>query len=181
MYRYLQHKGNDNLPPACDLYENAISFWGTAKTFGLAGLRLGWLCSKNTDILKKIESFKDYLSLCSSAPSEVLTTIALNNHNYFCEINIHKINKNIELFKKFHENHGDKFDFFYPDAGSTSFIRLKLEDTALEFSQRLVKDTNIMLLPSETFEYGSHHARIGFGRRNFQQALDILDKYLKFN
>ena len=64
MYRFLNHDSNTVLPSACDLYENAISLWGTAKTFGLAGLRLGWLTSKNKNILKKVGDKLQISRLC---------------------------------------------------------------------------------------------------------------------
>jgi len=181
MYRFLNHDGHLPLPSACDLYENAVSLWGTAKTFGLAGLRLGWLTSKNKMLLKKVESFKDYLSICNSATSEILATIALNNLNQFVVPNVEKIKANILLFEQFHHRHTAFFDFLKPNSGSTAFIKLKIKETAMDFAENLVNKTGIMLLPSEAFEFGSSHARIGFGRKNMSDALDLLDGYLTSN
>ncbi len=178
MYRFLHHNTQDILPSACDLYENAVSLWGAAKTFGLAGLRLGWLTSKNTNILKRVESFKDYLSICNNAPSEVLATIALNNLDKFVTPNVEKIKSNTLLFENFHKKHAHLFTFYKPNSGSTAFIKLNIHETAMEFAEKLVKDTGIMLLPSETFHYGTSHARIGFGRENMKEILEILDDYL---
>jgi aspartate/methionine/tyrosine aminotransferase len=48
----------------------------------------------------------------------------------------------------------------------------------MDFAERLVRDTGIMLLPSETFEYGTKHARIGFGRANLVEILPILEAYI---
>jgi hypothetical protein len=38
-----------------------------------------------------------------------------------------------------------------------------------------------MMVPSEIFEYGSGYVRIGFGRRNFPEILEILREYIKKN
>ena len=178
MYRFLNHSPEQDLPSACDLYENAISLWGTAKTFGLAGLRLGWLTSKNKEILQKVENFKDYLSICNSATSEILATIALNNMDKFVAPNLLKIKRNLALFEQFHLSHAHYFDFQKPVGGSTAFIKLKIDESSLEFAERLVKDTGIMLLPAETFEYGDKHARVGFGRENFPEILEIFGEYI---
>jgi len=178
MYRFLHHENNFNLLSACDLYENAISLWGTAKTFGLAGLRLGWLTSKNKEVLKKVESFKDYLSICNSATSEILGTIALNNIDKFLNPNLEKIKNNIILFEQFHNRNADFLDFLNPNSGSTAFVKLNINEPVLDFAERLVKDTGIMLLPSETFEYGNSYARIGFGRENMKDILDIFENYI---
>lgn len=178
MYRFLTHTANSTLPSMCDLYENSVSLWGTAKTFGLAGLRLGWLTSQNKDIIKKVENFKDYLSICSSAPSEILATIALNNIDDFVKPNLKKIKSNLSLFSEFHKNNEAVFDFYKPNSGSTAFIKLKINESSFDFAEKLVKETGIMLLPAETFEYGGSHARIGFGRENFPEILDIFQNYI---
>ena len=178
MYRFLEHSNRAALPAACDLYENAVSLWGTAKTFGLAGLRLGWLCSKNKVLLKKIESFKDYLSICNSATSEILATIALNNLDQFVAPNLAKIRSNLQLFEQFHQRNQDFFDFPKPQSGSTAFIQLKIKEPAMDFAEKLVQAKGIMLLPSETFEYGNAHVRIGFGRANMPEILEIFEPYL---
>ncbi|WP_373551405.1 aminotransferase class I/II-fold pyridoxal phosphate-dependent enzyme [Haliscomenobacter sp.] len=178
MYRFLSHAPSNDTRSACDLYENAISLWGTAKTFGLAGLRLGWLTSRNTEILSKVEAFKDYLSICNNAPSEVLATIALNNQAKFVGPNILKISNNLKLFKSFCERNAHFLNFHLPNSGSTAFVELKIKETAMEFAEKLVRDTGIMILPSETFDYGTKHTRIGFGRENFAEILGVFEQYI---
>src|SRR6185312_1869007 len=98
MYHLLGSTAANDIQPACDLYENAISLWGMSKSFGLAGLRIGWLASRNKAILQKIEAFKDYLTICSSGPSEILAAIALNHHQSFIGPNNEKIRYNISSF-----------------------------------------------------------------------------------
>jgi aspartate/methionine/tyrosine aminotransferase len=177
MYRSLVRDPADEIPAACDLYENAVSLWGMAKSFGLAGLRIGWLASRNEHILKKVEAFKDYLSICNSASSEILATIALNNSRKFIAPNMEKIVFNIEAFRQFQSRNDDLLDFYRPIAGPTALIKLKTNLTTLQYAEELVKRTGIMLLPSETFNYGSSHVRIGFGRTNFPDILKIWEEY----
>lgn len=178
MYRFLTHVPQNEIPAACDLYENAISLWGTTKTFGLAGLRLGWLTTRNNDLLHKIEAFKDYLSICNNAPGEVLATIALNNKDNFVVPNVAKIKNNLQLFKKFSERNRHFLTFQMPNSGSTAFVKLKIKEPAMAFAEKLVQDTGIMILPSETFEYGTKHARIGFGRANLPEILNVFEQYI---
>jgi aspartate/methionine/tyrosine aminotransferase len=176
MYRSLIHDPKDEIPAACDVYENAVSLSGMSKIFGLAGLRIGWLASKNAALLQEIEAFKDYLTICSSAPSEILATIALNNPDKFIDPNIKKILTNIELFKSFSVG-SELFEFYRPKAGSTAFIKLKTAMPALQLANTIVKETGIMLLPSEMFHYGHHQVRIGFGRANLPEILAILEQF----
>ncbi|MFA8342823.1 MAG: aminotransferase class I/II-fold pyridoxal phosphate-dependent enzyme [Rhodothermaceae bacterium] len=181
MYRKLTINNTPDIPPVCDLYEKGVSLWGMAKTFGLAGLRIGWVASQDTALLEKIVSYKDYLTICNSAPSEILSAIALNHSNDFIKPNLEKIEKNISLFSKFILDFNSIFNFIMPKAGSTGFVKLHIKEPAFEFSEKLVKDTGIMTIPSELFEYGDKHIRIGFGRENFPEIIEILSSYISAN
>jgi len=178
MYHKLIVDSSKELPPISDLYENGISLWGTSKTFGLAGLRTGWLVSQNVEFLKKVVAFKDYLSICNSAPSEILSIIALNNIDNFLLPNIAKIKDNISHFKKFSDHHDIVSSFTPPKAGSTSFVKLNIESSSLDFSNQLLADTGIMTVPAEMFEHGGKYIRVGFGRENFSESLHTLSQYL---
>ncbi|MDD3740060.1 MAG: aminotransferase class I/II-fold pyridoxal phosphate-dependent enzyme, partial [Bacteroidales bacterium] len=50
MYHQLIHDQKKQIPSICDMYENSVSLWGMAKSFGLAGMRIGWLASHRKDI-----------------------------------------------------------------------------------------------------------------------------------
>lgn len=189
MYRELIIKeGVETLPPVSDIYEKGISLWGTAKSFGMAGLRTGWFVSQDRELLKKIHSFKDYLSICSSAPSEVLTTIALNHAEKFIGPNIEKIKGNVAFFKEAVDAGKLPFveKFAEPVAGSVAFVEINpskaayLLDfeprTALEFSDAIVEKYGIMTIPATMFETDGNYLRIGFGRENFKEVLEKLYK-----
>jgi aspartate/methionine/tyrosine aminotransferase len=51
--------------------------------------------------------------------------------------------------------------------------------SALDYCESLVQKTGIMMVPSEMFEYGDKHVRIGFGRENFNEALLVWEQYVK--
>lgn len=196
MYRDLLLDNNVTpLTPVCDLYEKGISLWGMAKSFGLAGLRIGWLASRNKEFLQRVVSYKDYLSICCSAPSEVLATIAINHKEQFIAPNIAKIKKNLSLFTNFVESHInqeiiikganeeakrkglDRFSFkrfSAPIAGSVAFVPISYSGTSLQFSDTLVEAAGIMTVPAEMFDYHGNYLRIGFGRENFSEVLRLL-------
>lgn len=179
MYHKLIIDDIEELPPISDIYDKGISLWGTSKTFGLAGLRTGWLVTHDTDFLRKVVAFKDYLSICNSAPSEILSIIALNHIDEFLPQNLKKIKKNIMLFGEFAAKHHIISSFIPPKTGSTSFVKLNIENSSLAFSNQLVEKTGIMTLPSEMFDYQGKYIRVGFGRKNFPEVLDKLDSYFK--
>ncbi len=178
MYRFLLHDPSHKIPSACDIYDNAVSLWGTSKSLGLAGLRLGWLTSMNNDILDEVESFKDYLSICNSPATEIPAAIALNNAQTIIGNNLKKIKINIEHFSKFAARNKWLLEFPVPNSGSTAYVPLKIKIPAIEFTGKVVRDTGVLLLPSEAFQDGSEHIRVGFGKENFSDGLDCLETYL---
>ena len=70
MYRGLEPAPDMALAPAASNDTLALSLWGTSKTFGLPGLRMGWLVTRARELLEKLVRLKDYTTLCSSAPGE---------------------------------------------------------------------------------------------------------------
>jgi aspartate/methionine/tyrosine aminotransferase len=181
MYHQLEQDPKDTLPPMCEIYERSISLWGMAKTFALAGLRLGWIVCKDRVVMEEMKKFKDYLTICSPSTSEILTLIALRNKSQLIQHNLDKIIKNIHLFTAFCNRHPQHLQFAPTKAGSTAFVKLTLKEPSITFSEKLVKETGIMTLPAEMFEFGSSHVRIGFGRSNMNVPLEILDTYLTKN
>ena len=77
VYRFLEHDGAPTLPAGADLDERAVSIGVMSKSFALAGLRIGWLATRDRAVLDRCARMKDYTTICSSAPSEVLALIAL--------------------------------------------------------------------------------------------------------
>ena len=63
VYRLLEYDENDRLPNMCDCYDGGISLGVMSKAFGLAGLRIGWIATKDTSLLKKLMSFKNYTTI----------------------------------------------------------------------------------------------------------------------
>ena len=178
MYRYLEVKPGTTLPAACELYERAFSLFGLSKSFGLPGLRVGWLASQDREVLEQISRLKDYTTICASAPSELLAIIALRNKDGIIGQQVERVRKNVAVLDTFFTEYQDQFSWNRPIGGSICFPRMLSIDNTYDFCEQLVAETGIMLAPSRVFQYGDHHVRIGFGRDNLPQVLDLFAKYL---
>ena len=77
VYRYLEFDEADRLPAGVDAGRHVVSLGVMSKSFALAGLRIGWLASRDRSILDRVARLKDYTTICSSAPSEILALIGL--------------------------------------------------------------------------------------------------------
>lgn len=179
MYRFLEYDENDRLPSACTLSERAVSLCGMSKTFGMAGVRLGWLATRDAELYARLAAFKDYTTICSNASAEVLSIIALRNREQIIDRHLGRIRRNLALLDAFFAEFAPLFEWVKPRAGTIAFPRLKGAVEAQDFCQRLVREANIMLLPSTVYDYDDHHFRFGFGRENLPEALQALSAYLR--
>jgi aspartate/methionine/tyrosine aminotransferase len=178
VYRGLEHDRADRLPAACDVYEGAVSLGALSKTHGLAGLRLGWIASKSAQVIERMSTFKDYLTISNSAPSEYLSTIALRHSDALIERNVSIVRENLRVLDDFFARHAERFEWHRPRAGTIGFVRLK-QGHAEQFCAELLERTGVLLLPSTLLDHGDAHVRLGFGRRNMADVLAIVDRYLE--
>lgn len=178
MYRLLELEDGTTLPAACETYEKAISLTGLSKVFGLPGLRMGWLASKDKEFMERVIQLKDYTTICGSAPSEILAIMALRNRDTIIKKQIDRVRKNLMEFKIFLDEQQGIFDFQPPKGSSVCFPKLLLSQNSYDFCEQVVKETGIMLAPSRMFQYGDQHIRIGLGRENFPKVLDHFATFL---
>lgn len=181
MYRFLEYNPQVRLPSACERYEKAISLFGMSKTFGLAGARLGWVITRDADLFAKMAAFKDYTTICSSAPSEILSLIALRARQTIIDRHLARLERNLGLLDQFFAEQHERFEWVRPRAGTIAFPRLKGNRDAADFCRKVVAEANIMLLPSTVYDFDNRHFRLGFGRENMPKALEKLVTYLKSN
>ena len=179
VYRGLEQNPDETLPAACDLYEHAVSLGVLSKTFGLPGLRIGWIATHNQQIYASMAAFKDYLTICNSAPSEFLATVALRNAATIIPRNKDIIEENMRLLLPFFATYHHLFAWVVPKAGSIGFPRLRFEQDSEQFCTDLVQKQGVLLLPGSCYDFGHKHFRIGFGRKNMPECLERLEAYIR--
>jgi aspartate/methionine/tyrosine aminotransferase len=179
VYRCLEHDPADRLPAACDLYENAVSLGVMSKTYGLAGLRIGWISTRNKTIFNEMAAFKDYTSICNSAPSEYLALIGLRNQQKLIDRNLGIVQENLAVLDRFFATFPDLFRWKAPRAGSIAFPAYLGEEGTEKFCLDLVAHKGVLLVPGKYFNYGDSHFRIGFGRKNMPECVAQLESFIK--
>jgi aspartate/methionine/tyrosine aminotransferase len=171
MYRFLEHDSAARLPAACDVYEKGISLSGLSKSFGLPGLRVGWLAARDTALLERAIAVKDYTTICHSAPSEILAIIALRARDAIVERNRAIVRANLAAMRAFAAMHRDLIHWIEPRGSSVAFPSWKGAEPVEQFCRRALEDRGVLIVPGSLFDYPGQHFRIGMGRRNFEEAL----------
>ncbi len=197
MYRLLEPDPEIRLPAAVDRYERAVSLAGMSKSFGLAGLRIGWIAAHDHSLLERMKTLKDYTTICSAAPSELLALMALRTRDDILATNRDRVQRNKRTAEEFFARHSSLLTWTPPQAGTICFPRLlHNQDRATGGSSRqnhfgtgapvgaeafcahVLRDAGVLLLPSTVYGYGDDHFRLGLGREDFTTGLEVLDAYL---
>lgn len=177
VYRGLEYAPADQLPAAADLSASAVSLGVMSKSFALAGLRIGWLATRNAGLLDRVARLKDYTTICSSAPSELLALIALRNAERVLGRSRQIVERNLQHVRAFVAGREAAIEWVPPEAGSVAFPRLYAGD-ASALAERLATRRGTLLMPGAVFGSDASHFRIGLGRRDLPEALSALSEEL---
>jgi aspartate/methionine/tyrosine aminotransferase len=178
VYRFLEFDEADRLTAGADVFERGISLGVMSKSFALAGLRIGWLASRDRQLLARCAAFKDYTTICSSAPSEILALIGLRARDTVLARSRAIVDANMARLDAFFADHADRFGWVRPRGGSIGFPRLLDDEPIDAFVARLVETEGVLLLPGSQFGHPGNHFRIGFGREDLPAGLERLEAFV---
>lgn len=178
VYHLLGEPGMVWPQPVATQYEKAISLGVMSKAFGMPGLRIGWVACQDNQMLLKFKQYKDYLSICNSAPSELLAQIALLNHQQILEKNNALVTTNLEKLKLFLEKFSELFSWIPPQGGCIGLIKYHGVEKVDDLCHQLVSETGVLLMPGSIYGLDGNYFRVGFGRKNFSIALAKFEEFL---
>lgn len=176
-YRWLEHDPADRLPAGVESAGRGVSLGVMSKSFALAGVRVGWIATHDGELLRRMASFKDYTTICGSAPSEVLSLIALRARGRVLARSMEIVARNLPLLEDFFGRWPDAFRWERPRAGSVAFPALTAPLAVDRFADELVEDEGVLLLPGPRFGHPGNRFRIGFGREDLPAAVARLERF----
>jgi len=179
VYRFMEVDKNQRMLSIADAYEKGISLNVMTKSFGLAGLRIGWLATQEVNFLKKVSSYKLYTSICNSAPSEILAILALRAKDKILERNREIMLTNLEILENFMKRNQSSLSWVKPQSGTMALLKLLLPISIETFTEDLVENEGVLILPGSVFDLSGNFFRVGFGKKNMPQILSRFENYLK--
>lgn len=183
VYRGLEREPSRQLAQAADVYECGLSINVMSKAYGLPGLRIGWIASRDRELLSRFERYKHYTTICNSAPSEVLATIALKARDRLLERNRAIVVDNLVLLDRFFGERRGLFEWKAPEGGCVAYPRYRGREGVEGFCNALLEEAGVLLLPASIYASSllptpDDRFRIGFGRRGVPAALEALNAFL---
>lgn len=159
-YRGLYIDPDDFVPSAVDLSDRAIVTGSFSKSFSLTGLRLGWIAARK-EIIKECLLHRDYTTISNGVIADALASLALKHADQIFERNLKIIRTNQPILSEWVEDE-PLIDWIPPKAGSSAFLRYKMNTPSKDLCLRLIQDKGVFLVPSYCFEMEGF-VRIGYG------------------
>ena len=178
IYRFSEQDAALRLPSACELYERSVVLGGLSKCFGLPGLRVGWLITPDAALSHELQELKSYVTICASAPSEILALIGLENWQALTTRTVEIVQQNIAHCRAFFGRHDGLFQVSYPQAGTVTLVELKSDTSVDDFAAAAVAEQGVMVLPASVMLFEGNFFRLGLGRRSLPHALEPLEQVI---
>ena len=168
--------GSTRLPSAALADGRCIGISGMSKVFGMPGVRIGWICTRDHELIKAVREARSFMNSFVSGLSEVAAEAALDHADAIITRKSRFAIEGKEHLKAFLARAGDRFSAVIPEAGVNAFVRWHGDGSTDDLSRRALSKAGLLLAPSSYFNAGSSHVRIGFGRSFIAQGLSDLDQ-----
>lgn len=166
---------------------NLISVSGLSKTYGLPGLRIGWVAASSRRISELAWSVKDYTSIAPSVLSDKIASLILKQ-DVVVKLRDRArrvVEENMRAFLA--EISGKELFEPYPaKSGAFIWVRVPWVEDTLGLAYTIYKQRGVLLVPGECFEMRGY-MRIGLGMkpehfrvglRELVESMDSLKKEL---
>jgi aspartate/methionine/tyrosine aminotransferase len=163
---------------AVDTYERAIGLDVMSKSFGLGGVRVGWIATRAEAALRSARNVNDYTSIANGAPDEILAIVALRARGRILERNRGIVRSNLQAASEFFARRSDLFEWSPPRAGCLAFPRISESLPVEDLADRLAREAGILMLPAGAFLSDENRFRLGLGLRSLPEVLDRLGRHL---
>jgi capreomycidine synthase len=144
-------------------YDKCISFGTLSKSYGLAGLRVGW-CLAPPDVLAKMALLRDYIALYVSPVLEFFAERAIRCADQIVALQRRHAGANLRRLRDWSQHLPDLVHLTPPDGGVTAFVEFPGWIDVTESCRRLAEQHRVLLVPGSCFgDAFASYARLGFG------------------
>ena len=177
VYRHLTQR-DDWCPSIADLYKKGISVSSMSKVFSLAGLRLGWIATRDMNAIRSFLSHRDYNLISCGMLDEAIAGIALSDAENILKRNRQIVRTNLAILDQW-VNTQTHVSYVKPEAGTTALVYYDLNIPSRAFCEEMFHRTGAFVTPGECFEL-EYCMRIGYAcdTATLRAGLAAVDEYI---
>jgi aspartate/methionine/tyrosine aminotransferase len=152
------------LPCAATLSERAISVSSLSKSYGIPGIRTGWLLCRDPQLMETFLAAKEQIGICGSVVDEEIAFQALGRRDAWLAEAHGRIREALGITRDWMARE-DLLEWVEPRGGVVGFPRIKPEvPVDLDaFYRSLTLEHGTYVGPGHWFEQSRRHFRLGFG------------------
>lgn len=165
------------LPYAATLSERAISVSSVSKTYGVPGIRVGWLICRDTELMETLLAAKEQMTLAHSVVDEAIAFAVLARRDALLPaIRAHAAG-NLETVAAWMAAE-PRLEWVTPRGGVVCFPRIRADAGAdpAAFYRALNERYATWVGPGHWFEQEPRHFRLGFGYPSAEELPVALQK-----
>jgi aspartate/methionine/tyrosine aminotransferase len=161
---YREMSFREILNPAAELSPKVISVSSLSKTYGLPGIRIGWLACRDPKIRETFLAAKEQILICNSVVDEEIALKFLEQKKTRLPLIHEKIRFHFEIVKNW-MNSQEYLEWVEPSGGVICFPRIREERkvNVNRFYQILNEKYKTFVGPGHWFEMDRRYMRIGYG------------------
>jgi len=177
VYRHLTQEEGVDCPSVADLYEKGIAVGSMSKVFSLAGLRLGWIATRDAEAIRAFLSHRDYNLISCGMFDEALAAVALAHADKLLARNRRIVRENLAILDDWVKNE-PRASYVKPQAGTTALVSYDFDLPSHEFCKKMYDETGAFVTPGDCFEQPKS-MRIGYACDK-QELIDGLAAMSRF-
>jgi aspartate/methionine/tyrosine aminotransferase len=160
-YRELSY--GEALPVAASLSERALSVSSMSKTYGLPGLRMGWIAGRDAELAARLLAAKEQILICGSAIDEEMAARILEARPRILPAIRAKIERHLGTLREWMDGQ-DTFEWVEPSAGVVCMPRFReeIEVDIDRFYADLLAEYGTYVGPGHWFDQDRRSFRLGF-------------------
>lgn len=161
-YRDLSYDGA--LPVGASLAEHVISVSSLSKAYGVPGIRVGWLITRNRRLQELFLAAKEQISICGSIVDEWIAEQILLRRDELLPPTLAEMRRRLELVTDWIGNE-ERLEWVKPQGGVVCFPRMRVEPPGGTdaFYRRLLQEHGAYVGPGHWFEMSDRNFRLGYG------------------
>ena len=151
------------LPVAASLSRKVISIASLSKTYGIPGIRIGWIICQDKEMMDLLLCAKEQVCIGGSVVDEYIGYVALSQKKKWIVENDATIARRFAMVKEWMEKE-ECIEWVEPQAACTCFPRIKKSvNIDIDTFYRILNDKyGTYVGPGHWFEQDRRHMRIGY-------------------
>ncbi|KAK1757341.1 pyridoxal phosphate-dependent transferase [Echria macrotheca] len=165
-------------------FTKTISTGSMSKSFALAGLRIGWIASRDPDLIEAAVAARDYTTISVSQLDDQVAAYALSPavKPGLLERNLALARTNLAMLAAFVDRYPKVVEWVKPTAGTTAFIRFSDKHgkpvDGDEFAVGALEEANVLFVPASRC-FGRNRDFQGYVRIGYVNQTEVLREGLE--